>query len=138
TRNDARSSCRMPVSDRHLAAQIVAPGDEPRFFDDLGCLSQYLTTHPLSHDAAVFVADHRTGAWVPAERAVFSRVTPRATPMASGLIAHETAASRADDAAAAGSAIVPAAEVLGTPANGTEHTSWSAAHRSSGCVRRRN
>ena len=121
TRHDNCASCRMTVSDRHLAAQIVASGDEPKFFDDLGCLSQYLATQPIASDAAVFVADHRTGDWVPAERAVFSRLTLRSTPMASGLVAHESTASRAADAAAAASTIVPAAAVLGKFANRTEH-----------------
>ena len=121
TRNDTCATCRMTVSDRHLAAQIVASGDEPRFFDDLGCLSQYLAAHPVPRDVAVFVADHRTGDWVPAERAVFSRLTQRSTPMASGLVAHESTASRSADAAAAGSTIVPATVVLGPLAGRTEH-----------------
>ena len=35
--------CRMIVSDQRFASQIVAPYEEPRFFDDLGCLARYLT-----------------------------------------------------------------------------------------------
>ena len=42
TRNDACSSCRMPVSNAKLAAQLAAPGEEPRFFDDIGCLRDFL------------------------------------------------------------------------------------------------
>jgi len=38
TRNDACAHCRMAVSDPRFAAQLAAPGEEPRFFDDLGCL----------------------------------------------------------------------------------------------------
>ena len=49
----------------------------------------------------VFVADHRTGEWVDARRAVFTR-TSIDTPMASGLVAHADAASRDADPAAAG------------------------------------
>ena len=32
-------SCRMAVSAAGVAAQVVAPGEEPRFFDDIGCLA---------------------------------------------------------------------------------------------------
>jgi copper chaperone NosL len=122
TKNDLCSTCRMTVSDRLLAAQVLVPGDEPRFFDDLGCLSQYLAAHPPSRGAAVFVADHRTGEWTPASQAVFSRMARRSTPMASGFVAHATAASRDADPAAAGSVAVPAADVLRTMAGG-EHAS---------------
>lgn len=113
TKHDVCSSCRMTVADRTLAAQIVAPGEEPRFFDDLACLSQFLITHPLTDDAVVFVADHRTGSWTAATGAVFSRLPQRVTPMASGLLAHDTAESRQADPRAAGSAIVSAGVALG-------------------------
>ncbi len=36
----------MAVSSARFASQIVAPGEEPRFFDDLGCLAAYLREHP--------------------------------------------------------------------------------------------
>ncbi|MBI3403005.1 MAG: hypothetical protein HY048_16440 [Acidobacteria bacterium] len=112
TKNDACSSCRMTVSDQRLASQIVAPGEEPRFFDDLGCLRKFLDEHQL-RDAVVYVADHRTGEWTPASGAVYARLARASTPMASGLIAHATQASRAQDGAAAGSAPVEAGDVLG-------------------------
>jgi len=111
TKQDTCSSCRMTVSDQRLAAQIVSPGEEPRFFDDLGCLGKFLDEHQLP-DAVVFVADHRTGEWTSASSAVYARLARASTPMASGLIAHATAASRAQDAAAAGSTPVDAREVL--------------------------
>jgi copper chaperone NosL len=34
TRTEHCRSCQMPVSDVRTSAQIVAPGDEPLFFDD--------------------------------------------------------------------------------------------------------
>lgn len=112
TKNDTCSVCRMTVSDRHLAAQILERGEEPRFFDDLGCLAKFLDEHQL-RDAVVYVADHRTGEWTPAASAVYSRLARASTPMASGLIAHATLESRADDGAAAGSALVDAQTALG-------------------------
>ena len=114
TRNDACSSCRMPVSNKKLSAQLAAPGQEPRFFDDIGCLRDFLgKAGSLPAGSVAAVADHRTGAWTPAYRAVFSRCPAIATPMASHLIAHADAASRAADTSAAGCADTTAADVFG-------------------------
>jgi copper chaperone NosL len=90
----------MAVSDPRVAAQVVAPGEEPDFYDDIGCLARDLAKRTLSPDAVVFVADHRTGEWVGAGGAVYVRVPGLATPMGSGIVAHASAASRDGDAAA--------------------------------------
>jgi copper chaperone NosL len=104
-RADACATCRMMVSDPRFASQIVAPYEEPKFFDDLGCLANYLQRTPaLPAGAVVYVADHRTKAWVPANRAVFTRLPGRAAPMGSPIVAHDTAASREADPEAAGGA----------------------------------
>ena len=96
------------------AAQIVVSGEEPLIFDELGCLRDYLAEHSLAADARVYVADHRTGAWVEASSAVFTRTT-LATPMSSGLIAHVDAASRDADAGTRNGELVPNAAVLQPP-----------------------
>ena len=44
-KNDTCTVCRMAVSDRHVAAQVVERGEEPQFFDDLGCLAKFLDEH---------------------------------------------------------------------------------------------
>lgn len=99
--------CRMVLVDRRFASQIVAAYEEPRFFDDLGCLNNYLKGRPaLPDDAVVYVADHGTTAWVPGRQAVYTRVEMLSAPMGSHIIAHENAASRqADREAAAGSPV---------------------------------
>ena len=98
TRSDACAWCRMGVSDLHTAAQLVAPLEEPRFFDDVGCLRDYLAAGTVLPDRAVaYVADHRTRAWVPAERAVYVQTPGLVTPMSSGIAAWADAASRASD-----------------------------------------
>lgn len=116
TRNEMCGFCNMVVSSRVFAAQVVAPGEEATFFDDLGCLGSWMKEHPLARDAAAFVADHRTGEWVPAASAVYSRVETIDTPMGSHLVAHVNEASRAADAAAAAGTILSAAEAIGLPA----------------------
>lgn len=114
TRNDACSSCRMPVSNAKLAAQLAAPGEEPRFFDDIGCLRDFLAQAGATPEGSVaYVADHRTGAWTPASRSVFSRCPGVDTPMGSHLVAHSDAASRAADPSAAGCADVAAIDIFG-------------------------
>lgn len=110
-RNDTCAFCRMPVSAPSLAAQLVVPGEEPRFFDDIGCLRDYLSRTPMKKTATAFVADHRTRQWVPAEQAVYTRARIE-TPMGSRLIAHANAASRDADPASAGGQSVAAAGVL--------------------------
>jgi len=113
-RNDTCARCRMAVSDRRFAAQIVARGEEPVFFDDLGCLRDHLAAAGtrLPEGAVIYVADHRTADWIEARGAVFTRRPATATPMASGLIAHRDTESRDQDAEARGGVSVPAAEVL--------------------------
>jgi copper chaperone NosL len=91
----------MVVSDPHFAAQLIAPGEEPRFFDDIGCLASYLKSNPLSPSAVTFVADHRSGEWINAMYAIYTRADSLDTPMGSHLIAHLDEPSRDADPVAA-------------------------------------
>lgn len=114
TRNDSCAHCRMTVSDTRFAAQLAAPGEEPRFFDDLGCLRDYLKGRPLLPRGSVaFVADHRSREWVRASRAYFTHRDSLRTPMSSHLVAHASPASRDGDPAAAGGTPRTAAELFG-------------------------
>jgi len=94
--DDTCAQCRMTLLSIATAAQIAAPGLEPVVFDDLGCLRGYLRAHPLPPDAAVFVADHRTGRWLDARNAILTRAAVR-TPMDSRVIAHADRESRDGD-----------------------------------------
>lgn len=113
TRNEACAFCRMKVSDARFASQLVAPGELPLFFDDLGCLSGHLKEHGAPPSAVAFVADHRTRVWLRAERASYTRVPGLATPMGSQVIAHSDAASRDADPDARGGTGVAATELFG-------------------------
>jgi copper chaperone NosL len=104
----------MVVSDARFAGQLAAPGEEPRFFDDLGCLRDHLRGNPrLPPGTVAFVADHRTRQWVRASQALFTRLESLPTPMASHLVAHLDPASRAGDPATAGGTPVTVAELFG-------------------------
>ena len=100
--------CRMTIVDPRLVSQLVAPREEAMFFDDLGCLRAFLDSTPrLASGTIAYVTDHRTGQWVRAELAVYTRLDGLATPMDSHVIAHESPASRGADPAAAGGRPVP-------------------------------
>ena len=114
TKHDACGWCRMAVSDLRFAAQLVAPSEEPRFFDDVGCLATFLKSGgaPASGQVA-WVADHRTKQWVRASSAVYTKVPGLLTPMNSFLVAHADAASRDADESARGGTPQTAQQVFG-------------------------
>jgi len=110
---EACAYCRMTVSDSRVASQVLVPGELPKFFDDLGCLNHFLAaTTEVPRGSVIYVTDHRTNDWVPAENAVFVRVPALATPMSSHLAAHGSPESRAADPGMAGGLPVPVTEVL--------------------------
>jgi copper chaperone NosL len=114
TRTESCRSCRMAVSEPRFAAQIVAPGEDPLFFDDVGCLRDYLKSGArVAAGSLAYVADHRTREWVEAGRAVYTRVAGLGTPMGSGLIAHAGATSRDADQTARGGTPLGPTEVFG-------------------------
>jgi len=114
TKNTECAHCRMIASDIHYAAQIVAPGEEPKFFDDVGCLRDYLNGGAaVPSDAVAYVADHRTGEWVKAADARYTKIVGYSTPMNSGLIAHASIASRDADPGAQRGQPVGVADVFG-------------------------
>jgi len=83
----------MLVSRGDQSAEWIAEGEEPRFYDDIGCLA----TDPWSAPGrnARFVHVGRT--WAPAETSFFARPPGTSTPMGYGVAAfatREEAASR--------------------------------------------
>lgn len=88
TANDTCAGCRMAVSDPQFASQLVAPGEEPKFYDDIGCLATWTNKKaPLPKGAMAYVADHRTKEWVAASGALFVKCEAVATPMGSHILA---------------------------------------------------
>jgi copper chaperone NosL len=110
---DLCAACRMPVSDLRFAAQITSPGELTLFFDDPGCLGEFVRSEKISADAVAWVADHRTSAWVRADRAVYTRVRGLATPMNHNLVTHETPASRDSDPEARAGRTATLQEIFG-------------------------
>jgi copper chaperone NosL len=100
--NDVCAHCRMVISSRATAAELLAPGEEPRLFDDLGCLRSDLEHERPPAGSVIVVADHLTGEWLRLEEAVITNVPGLQTPMGSGLIAHRTSGDRDRDPSARG------------------------------------
>lgn len=113
TKNEACAWCRMSVSDLRFAAQLTAPGHEPKLFDDAGCLRDWLKKPREEAPWTAWVTDHRTKEWVKAKDALLARNPAVLTPMNSGLVAWSSAASRDQDPASKGGTPVAAAEVIG-------------------------
>jgi copper chaperone NosL len=109
----------MGVSDRRFAAQLTAPGAEPRFFDDAGCLRDWLKAPAEKAPFTAWVSDHRTKTFVAAASAVYAKSPAVQTPMSSGILAWADAASRDADPASAGAAPLDRSEVIGPLLAGT-------------------
>ncbi|MHB8797049.1 MAG: nitrous oxide reductase accessory protein NosL [Thermoanaerobaculia bacterium] len=120
TKNDACAWCRMSVSDLRFAAQLTAPGHEPKLFDDAGCLRDWLKEPREAAEWTAWLSDHRTKEWMKATDAVLVRNPAIQTPMDSGLVAWASAASREQDPAGMGGMPVPVAEVIGPFPAGTK------------------
>jgi hypothetical protein len=75
--------------------EIVSPGEETRFYDDIGCLAADWRAHSSGAHAYVRVAGAR---WSDAAAASYARPDGARTAMASGYAAFSTAAeARAAD-----------------------------------------
>jgi copper chaperone NosL len=115
---DTCAFCRMAVSDARFAGQLAAPGEDPLFFDDIGCLAGHLQRARPADEAVAYVADHRTAEWIEARAAIFTRVETLATPMGSHLVAHRDASSRDQDPASRQGLDVAMAEIFGGTLSG--------------------
>lgn len=81
------SHCGMFVSEPAYAAAYQAPGQEPRVFDDIGCLLNAVRREPVSPDH-VWFQDAAGGGWLTADEAIFVGSSRVRTPMSGGLLAY--------------------------------------------------
>ena len=92
--HEACAHCRMTGSNGRAVAQLVVPGEEPLFFDDIGCLSDYLAKTTVPDTGVAFVTDYGTRQWVRADAAAYVRQPSIDTAMGSHLIAFASASAR--------------------------------------------
>lgn len=93
------SFCRMAVSQREFAAQVVTVAGAFDTFDDIGCLRDWIKEQHPPETAGIFVVDFPTGLWLDARTASYVLAKKLPTPMSSGLAAYQEEAS-AETAAA--------------------------------------
>lgn len=99
--NDMCSFCRMAISEKQYAAEIIDQEENVIKFDDIGCMLHYMegsTTKPKP--AAIFVTDVETRSWLPADKAFFARPPNVKTPMGSGIVAFASKEKAGPDAVA--------------------------------------
>jgi copper chaperone NosL len=78
--------CRMAISQKQFAAEVLDADENAVKFDDIGCMLRYLAG-VKQKPVAVFVADYSTRGWVTAGKASFVRGSKIATPMGGGILA---------------------------------------------------
>jgi len=87
---DMCERCKMVLSDRKFATQIVNPQDNRvYYFDDIGCAVLWLDEEHIKwkDKAKIWVVDIKSGEWIDAKKALFS--DDLITPMAYGLGAYK-------------------------------------------------
>ena len=94
----ACSHCGMLVSEPAYAAAYHAPGQEPRVFDDIGCMLDAMRQETAS-PITIWLQDAAGAGWIDADRAVFVTAPGIRTPMNGGVLAYANA-SAAEHAAA--------------------------------------
>jgi copper chaperone NosL len=109
---DACAYCRMAVSQRQFAAELVTTGGTAEVFDDIGCLAAWLQENGRPPGSAVFVVDFTDGGWLPAEGASYVRAPDLPTPMGYGLAAFADRAAAQAAVAHLGGEVVTWDEVL--------------------------
>ena len=85
---DMCERCKMAVSDRHFAFEIIDPkSDKAYTFDDIGCGLLWLEEEkiPWRDRAIMWVTDAKTGKWIDAKKAFYT--DDSITPMAYGFAA---------------------------------------------------
>jgi copper chaperone NosL len=99
--DDMCHHCKMAISERRFAAQLLSRDGEVSKFDDIGCMIQYLEGRKDKDGiAACFVVDFHSREWIDAQQAYFVRSSALKTPM-SGNFAAFKFMSGAEEAAAA-------------------------------------
>ena len=78
----------MLISSLDDAAQAVAPGEEPRFYDDRGCLAKDAAVLPSG--TRLFVQLDAGAGWIDSSEAFFAFSTSTRTPMGYGVTAFRT------------------------------------------------
>ena len=78
--------CKMAISQKRFAAELINKQDEVFKFDEIGCMVNYLKQHPQT-PAAYFVADSVSGEWLDGTTATYVHSAEFETPMSGNIVA---------------------------------------------------
>ena len=94
---DMCSLCKMAISQKPFAAEIVDKEENVHKFDDIGCMLRFVSERGMKDRVkAYFVMDYDGKGWLAAESAYYVRSEALHTPMGGGLLAVKDR-SRAED-----------------------------------------
>ena len=92
--NDMCSFCRMSISEKRYAAELIDEQGEVFKFDDIGCMANFIKQKSNNAPVnATFVMDFDRRDWLKAEDAVYVRSAEFKTPMNGGMVAFRDQAS---------------------------------------------
>jgi len=109
---DMCSRCRMAISDKRFAAEILLEPGVARKFDDLGCLLSDLRDAPSGKEPPAFAVDFGKREWVNVKEAYYVRSERISTPMRSGLIAFKDRSDAEQEAAKYGADVLNYRDVV--------------------------
>ena len=92
--NDMCSFCRMSISEKRYAAELIDEEGEVFKFDDIGCMANFIKQkrNNATIDAR-FVMDFDRREWLKAENAFYVRSSELTTPMNGGIVAFKDRSS---------------------------------------------
>ncbi len=109
---DICSRCKMAISDKRFAGELVASDGTVRKFDDLGCMLRDLKDADAANRKVTgFVIDYEDRGWVGFTEARYLRSETVKTPMGSGLVAFRDASEAEAAGARYGGQVVGYAEL---------------------------
>jgi copper chaperone NosL len=91
---DMCAFCRMAISEKRFASELITQDGEVFKFDDIGCMLRFRKNrgHPV---ATTFVVDFDTREWLKSEEAYFVKSKEFKTPMGGNVVAFKTGAGAA-------------------------------------------
>jgi len=91
---DMCSFCKMALSEKQYAAELIDSDGQVFKFDDIGCLLNFINKRSINvSGASLFVMDFNQRQWIKADNAYYVRSPDVTTPMNGGIIAFKDQAN---------------------------------------------
>jgi copper chaperone NosL len=88
---DMCSYCKMAISEKRYAAELIDSEGQAFKFDDIGCMSNFIKSkRNAANTIAYFVMDYDEPKWIKAEDAYYVRSSELQTPMNGGIVGFKT------------------------------------------------